>query len=186
MSTASAGQRAGNLIALFWALLIYAAFTLIKIAAFAPVCVMLNAEGLRLLIPGLAFKLYRFPGLAFLKRYAETRNLDVAPFFAVILLFTAMYLSQKLIEGFIFTDDDLETTGRHPLFYRIFICTVGFVLLAADATIFYLSVVSTGWRGATWSLPACLATCAYLVVIVVVSLISVSLSHSIHALKRAG
>ena len=58
------------------------------------------------------------------------------------------------------------------------------VILGADAYFFYLAIIETGWGGTAISFTAILATAAYVVVLLFVSLVSVNLKESIQQLRE--
>jgi hypothetical protein len=177
-------RRRGISAALIFAYLRHWIWTVFKIVVFGMLYIYLISEGLRLVIPALGQKLWKLPGLSILRNYEETHRLDLAPVFAIVLLIAVFYLWCRVLEGWIFPDHDLQTLGRHPGRYRLFIITLGSVVLGADLVLFYVSMTSMGWKGVVFSLPALLATAAYAACVIFVSFVSVALHKTIIDLKK--
>jgi hypothetical protein len=171
-------------VALVAAYLRHWAWTIFKIVVFGVLYCYLISEGLRFLIPALGTKLWKLPGLAFLRDFEETHKLDLAPFFAIVLLIAVFYLWCRLLEGWVFPDSALEDLGRHPGRYRLFITILGSVVLCCDACLFYVAMCKMGWKGTVLSLSALLATAAYVACLIFVSFVSVTLHKSITDLKK--
>ena len=61
---------------------------------------------------------------------------------------------------------------------------LGLVIIGADSVLFYVAMTRVGWQGATFSLPAFLATLAYVAVLIFVSFVSITLSQRIVELRK--
>lgn len=173
MSSATSSLSAALVLAhvKFW---LWKALTMLVLG---PIYCSVIAEGLRLFVPVLGQKLYKLPmpGFAQLALYQETRRLDLAIFLALFLLIAVWWLWEQVLKVLLSTDSAFQDSGWNPDIYKRLVLILGVVVLVADSALFYVSMVQMGWGGARFSLPAVLATAAYVAVIVFVSLVSLNL-----------
>lgn len=155
----------------------YWAWKAVTIVVLAPIYCSVIAEGLRMLVPALGQKLYKLPipGIASLAQYQELRRLDLAIFLALFLLIAVWWLWEQLLRVILGSDAAFRDSGWNPDAYKRVVLILGMIVLGADACLFYVSMVQMGWGGTRFSIPALLATAAYLAVIVFVSLVSLNL-----------
>lgn len=155
----------------------YWLWKLVTIVILAPIYCSVIAEGLRMLVPPLGQKLYKLaiPGFAMFGQYQETRRLDLAIFMSVFLLVAVWWLWEQVLKVFLSTDALFENCGWNPEAYTRVVLILGVVILGADACLFYVSMVQMGWGATRLSVPALLATAAYIAVIIFVSLVSLNL-----------
>lgn len=155
----------------------YWLWKLVTIVILAPIYCSVIAEGLRVLVPPLGQKLHRLaiPGFAMFGQYQETRRLDLAIFLAMFLLIAVWWLWEQVLKVFLSTDAAFEGSGWNAEAYARVVLILGVVILGADACLFYVSMVQMGWGSTRLSVPALLATAAYIAVIIFVSLVSLNL-----------
>src|SRR5207244_4350503 len=142
------------------------------------------SEGLRYSVPPLGHKLYKIPGLSTLQDYEGTYALDMAQFLAMFMAIAVYFLWEKILELRLQSEDTFDDRGWNPETHRQLILFLGAVILGADACLFYVAMTQMGWRGTTFSIPAFLATSAYLAVLVWVSFVTLSLRKAITDLKK--
>jgi hypothetical protein len=164
-------------LAFAWALVKYVTWKAITFLGFGPIYVIVIAEGFRLLVPALGQKLHKLPipGLAGLAQYQESRRLDLALFLAIFLLVAVWWLWEQVLKIILTTKPLYQDCGWHVDLYKRLILILGVIVLGADAALFYSAMVQIGWGGTRISIPALLATAAYLAIIVFVSLVSINL-----------
>src|SRR5438128_1827074 len=92
------------------------------------------SDGLRYVVPLLAQKLYRLPGLGGLREYEAFYRIDLAPFFAVFLLLAVFSSAQRFLL-FWLGDMPAEDLSRGAKF----ILATGGVILFGDACLFYIA-----------------------------------------------
>jgi hypothetical protein len=155
----------------------YWLWKLVTIIVLAPIYCSVIAEGLRMLVPALGQKLHKLPIPAFstFGQYEETRRLDLAIFMALFLLVAVWWLWEQVLKVFLSNEDTFHDSGWNAEAYKRVVLILGIIILGADACLFYASMVQIGWGGTRLSVPALLATAAYLAVIVFVSLVSLNL-----------
>ncbi len=158
----------------------YHAWSVLIHVVFAAVYIAIIAEGFRILIPTLAQRLYKLPGLGFLKDYEATYKLDVAICMALFMMLAVLYLWHRLVEKWLGTTDSLYTPhyddeGWSHRHHMMLLWTLGTVVLGCDTYLFYTSIVSLTWGDSEFSFTSFIATLAYLAILVFVSYISVIL-----------
>ena len=136
------------------------------------------SEGLRQIVPVLAQRLYKLPGLTFLQDYEATYRLDLAPFFALFLLIAVWYLWGLVLNIWIF-EYDLE---HYSEAHRQLIAALAITILGADAYLFYAAVSQMGWS-TSFSFSAMIATATYLGVLIFVLYVSQNLRHEVQKLE---
>ncbi len=136
------------------------------------------SEGLRIAVPPLAQKLYKFPFLGFLRDYEETHRLDAAFFLALFVLVATWYLWQELLHLWLQREESPDTAPHLPRRLQL-IVTIGAIILGADLAIFYLSMAKRSWGGTLFSFPALVATLGYAGVLVFFSLVSRDLRNTV-------
>ncbi len=137
------------------------------------------AEGLRQLVPVLGQRLYKLPLLASLKNYEATYRLDLAPFFALFLLISVWHLWGIVLKLWVLEYDLQQYSEPH----RRMVAALAITILGADTYLFYAAVSQMGWSS-SFSLPAIIATAAYLGVLVFVLYVSENLRHEVQKLER--
>lgn len=130
-----------------------------------------------MLVPALGQKLHKLaiPGFSMFGQYQETRRLDLAMFMALFLLVAVWWLWEQVLKVFLSSEETFDKSGWNADAYKRVVLILGIIILGADACLFYASMVQIGWGGTRLSVPALLATAAYLAVIVFVSLVSLNL-----------
>jgi hypothetical protein len=136
------------------------------------------SEGLRQIVPVLAQRLYKLPGLTFLQDYEATYRLDLAPFFALFQLIAVWYLWGTVLNIWIFEYDLEEYSEAH----RQLIAALAITILGADTYLFYAAVSQMGWS-TSFSFTAMIATAAYLGVLIFVLYVSQILRHEVQKLE---
>jgi hypothetical protein len=139
------------------------------------------SEGLRTIVPALGQRLFKQPGLSFLKDYKETHRLDLAPFMAVFILIAVFYLWERILKIWLSSDRDLTWENE-----TILLMGLGSTILGADAILFYTAMAMDGWSGSMISISALLATVCYVAVIVFVSYVTVLLRSAIYSFGKEG
>ena len=155
-----------------WSVLIHVVFAAVYIA--------IIAEGFRILIPTMAQRLYKLPGLGILKEYEATYKLDVAICMSIFMMLAVLYLWHRLVEKWLGTTDSLYTPhcddeGWSHRHHMMLLWSLGAVVLGCDTYLFYTSIVSLTWGDSEFSFTSFVATLAYLAILVFVSYISVIL-----------
>lgn len=158
---------------------------LFKMFFFGFLYVYLISDGLRMLIPTLGQKLYKLPGLASLRSFEETHKLDLAVFFAAVLFVAVTMIWMYVIEAWLFPNRELGYDDVDHGRYRSFVFTLGIVILGSDLFLFYIAMLSVGWKGAYFSLSALLATLAYGACVVAVNFISVMFTYEFESVKKS-
>lgn len=139
------------------------------------------SEGLRTLVPALGQRLFKVPGLSFLKDYKETYRLDLAPFMALFILIAVFYLWERILRIWLSSDRDLAWENE-----TILLMGLGSTILGADGIIFYCAMAMDGWSGSFISISALLATVCYIAVTVFVSYVTVLLRSAIYSFGKQG
>lgn len=140
-----------------------------------PIYVVVISEGLRIILPTLAQRLYKLPFLHSLEYYEGAHLLDIAHFLALIIFIAVSVLWEYVIESWIYEGIEVsQVTARMNAITGF----LGFVILGADACLFYLAMASIGWGGARFSFSAVLGTLAYIAVLMFTSFMSVRLKYS--------
>lgn len=156
---------------------------LIAVVVVGPTYVAVISEGMRLLVPTLGQKLHKLPipGIGMLKGYAELYRLDIAHMMSIILLFAVWYLWLKLMVILFDGHHFFRRNPWNPATYTRVIAALAILILGADAALFYYAMTQQmGFMTAktTLSIPALLATAAYVGVLVFISFVSFNLEHS--------
>lgn len=168
-------------LATVWAYFKLVAWMLLSKIPLGVLYISVMADGLRFLIPALSQKLYKIPGLSWMRDYEATYRLDLAPLFSLFLLLAVYWLWGKILRIWLFDpdDDDLGLPTANPAAVRLIVVSLGLVVLGADMLLFYISMTQASWGGSAFSFSALLATAAYVSVLIFVSLISVTLHQSL-------
>lgn len=147
---------------------------------------MIVAEGLRLSISILAMPLRKIPipGFAVLGQYQETRKLDLACVFALVLMIAVFKLWDANLRQLYDAESRDEQLLANPEFHRALLMVLSVILLGADAVMFYVGISNQmegplGGGGGN-VLMSLMATVLYVGLVIWVSLESVRLD------KRAG
>ena len=159
----------------------YVAWRIVTLVAFATLYAFLVSEGYRIIFPTLARKLYTLPFLAFFRNYEDTHRIDLAVVMAIVLMFSVVFLWERLLELFIIeaprrqylSPDEFAKQSPENLFFVV----VGTVILACDGILFYLAVCSLSWGGVGFSFTALLATVAWIGIILTICHVSNKLRH---------
>ena len=146
------------------------------------VYVALVSEGLRSLIPTFGQRLYRQPGLSFLRDYEGWHKFDLAHVMACILL-VAVFSSWCINLRLWFAPHEfVARTGWRLEAYRLVATVLSWAVLICDACLFY-AAMSQGesiWDAAkTISWSAILATLLYCAIIVFLSFSYVTLEKKV-------
>ena len=168
---------------LAWARTRYLAFLVLTKPFFALIYFTMIAEGMRVVIPSSALKLYKVPGLGALQTDAIGYRLDVAHFLSIALLLAAWFFAEKALLLWLHPGDSPES-GYDYDNYRRLITVLATMVIGGDALMFYVSVTEMGWGGTVISFTAFVATCAYLGALMFVSLASVNLKKKINDLRE--
>lgn len=144
------------------------------------------SEGLRHLVHITAKKIHTVPGFGALRRYAWSHQIDSAQLLALFLLLFVFFFWGQILELWLMNKghDQFDDRGWRPETHRALLVTLGTVILGADVCLFYTAITWAGWRGSRFSVPALLATCAYLAIIVAVCFVSLTLKKSVTDLKH--
>lgn len=136
-------------------------------------------DGLRFVLPSLATKLSRIPGLNFLNDFELGYQLDMAVPMALFVLLAVFWLWDRALNMWLTGEDiPLNGTNRLPLFRvrsELFVYGMAFVVLSADSVLFYISIVRSNWGGSPISFTAMLATVLYAAVLIFVTLVALEL-----------
>lgn len=162
-----------------WAYFKYWVWQMVTKPSLGVIYLSVISDGLRYLVPPLAQRLYKLPGLSVLQDYEETYRLDLAPFFAFFLLIAVWYLWEKLLQLWLGWDEALDGSEWNLEAYRRLISTLGVAIVGADACLFYVAMTQVGWRGMHFSFSALVATAAYVGVLIFVSLVTVNLRRAL-------
>lgn len=160
----------------------YILWRIVTLAAFGGVYITIVAEGYRILIPTLSKKIFTLPFLGFLRQFEDAHRIDLAIVMSVILMFSVVFLWEKLLDRFVFNAHErLSSYSRreadtafaeHQFFF-----IVGVVILVCDALLFYFGVSNLSWGGG-FSFTAVIATAAYISVILTIAHVSNRLRHN--------
>jgi hypothetical protein len=153
-------------------------WTIFAKGIFAMVYVGILSEGFRVLVPAMTRKVYRLPFLGFLKQYEEFYKLDLAPIFALILMFAVFWLTGRMIRAWL----DLRPDHRLSQGERIDIC-FGAPLFVLDSLFFYFGACHMKWGSVGLDIWVLLATVTYSLVVLYVSYVSVTLHMAIEELE---
>ncbi len=137
--------------------------------------VSVMAKGVVYSFPEFGARLSKSPMLASLARYEETKTLQVAHAFSLLFLIV-VFASWELILRSVCRDEKLFARLKKPDNARRIMYCVGAGVLAADCWFYYSGITNSGWKGASLSFSALLATVGFIAVNVAVSLFSVFLS----------
>jgi hypothetical protein len=168
------GKERGDWMSLWILRIKYYLWVVVTKVMIGIIYVSLISEGLRTIAPGLGQRLYKQPGLNFLKDYKETYRLDLAPILAAFILVAVFYLWERILKIWLSCDDEFE--WKHD---TILVVGLGSVILVADAICFYCAVAMDGWSGSFISISAFLATVCYIAIVVFVSYITVLLRSAV-------
>lgn len=136
-------------------------------------------DGLRFVLPSLATKLSRIPGLGFLNDFELGYQLDMAVPMALFVLLAVFWLWDRTLNMWL-AGEAIPFNGRSrlPLFRlrsELFIYGMAFIVLSADSVLFYISIVRSNWGGSPISFTAMLATVLYAAVLIFVTLVALEL-----------
>ena len=131
------------------------------------VYITLISEGLRLLIPVLGQKLYKFPlpFVSAMRNYHPWDRLDLAYFFSILLLIAVWYLWKVTLKVYLSYEGQAVPPGWDPAKYRGFVLTIAVIILSADAFLFYFAMTQQVYWKTQFSFTALLATGAYICVL---------------------
>lgn len=127
------------------------------------------SEGLRIVVPTLAMKLYKIPGCGWMKEYEAFYRLDLAPFIAFFLLLAVWFLWSKVLDLYLQPGELLWNRENRMLI------NLAFVMLGADACLFYAAMTEMGWGGGGLSFSALFASAAYIGMVIFVTYVSLQL-----------
>ncbi len=161
----------------------YWAWKLFCIAVIGVIYVAVVSAGLRYLLPDLGQRLYKVPGLSWMYHYENTHRLDLAHGLAVFLFIGVWVLWNRVLRLYLQPNLVLSQCRFNPEAYQRLVVTLGVVILGADACLFYCAMTQVGWRGTSFSVPALLATAAYVALLVFCSFVSCTLQQHIDDLK---
>lgn len=170
--------------AVIWAYLKYWTWQVVTKTSWLVIYIAVISEGLRYSVPPLAQKLYKIPGLSDLQDYELTHAMDMAQLLALFMAIAVCFLWEEILELRLQSEDTFDDHGWNSETHRQLIVGLGVVILGADACLFYVAMTQMGWQGTTLSIPALLATCAYIAVLVWVSFVTISLRQTISDLKK--
>lgn len=137
------------------------------------------AEGFRLIMPALGQKLYRLPGLGWVRDYEATHRLDLANFFSIFMLVAVWYLWGMILSMWLRFDGAPDEGRLHGSRIKSLIISLGLVILLADAFLFYSAMVQMGWASTAFSFEALVATAAYLAMLVFVTFVGLVLHQNV-------
>ena len=158
----------------YWRCLQYSVWMILSKLVVGVVIFGIMTEGFRILVPPVSEKLFKLPFLHFLKRYEETRDLDLATLFAIALIFSVFALWTSVIEILLELD---KIQGFTP--DQLFTLILGIVLLGSDMLIFHAGIVESGWGGGKANFSSILATAAYASLLIFCCWFSVNLKRSL-------
>jgi hypothetical protein len=161
----------------------YFVFIVLTKSFFGLIYFTMIAEGMRVVIPSSALKLYKVPFLAALEADEIGHRLDVAHFFSIALLLAAWYFAEK---GLLLWLRPGETPDGDYDYdnYRRLITVLAAMVIGGDGLMFYTAVTEMGWGGTVISFTALVATCAYIGALMFVALASVNLKKKIDDLRK--
>jgi hypothetical protein len=150
----------------------------------AVLSVAISSEGLRVLNPEFGQKLAKLPipGAFLLEQDEIGHRLDVAHGLALILV-TVVFLSWANVLRHWLLPDEPERHGFDADNYHFITTAIGFLILTADAALFFYGCVQMSWGGG-FSVTTLIATVAYVSVVIAVSLVSVELHQRVRNLSR--
>ncbi len=171
--------------ALFWAWNKFLGWLAITKIGLAVIYVSMIREALATLIPALAQKLSRaVPGLGFLANFDETRQLDLAFFMAIFLLLAVVCLWHKVLSMWLFGHrDKQESVTAYRRRREILYAVLAIVIITVDSSLFYYSMIQSGWGETAFSWSALLATIGYLVVLLFLTLATLQLGEGVREAK---
>ena len=137
--------------------------------------VSVMARGVAYSFPDFGAKLSKTPFLAFLARYEETKNLQIAHPFALLFLIVVFVSWEMILRMACGDESAFERFAKPEAAKRIMVC-IGTGVLVSDCWFYYSGITNSGWKGAAFSFSALLATVGFLAVNVAVSMFSVFLS----------
>jgi hypothetical protein len=149
----------------------------------AILCCTVNAQGARSMVPILGMPLHKlpFPFFSRLRDYEGLHRLDLAVLFSFLLLIAVWYLWTVMMWIWFAPNQFFARTGWEPEKYTRFVFALAIVILSADALLFYAGMVQEMgglFGGAVISIPAILATVAYMSALIFVSFVSVNLQRT--------
>lgn len=168
----------------FFARLKYLAWEIFTKLVLGLIYFSIISEGFRILIPILAERIHRFPGLGWMNDSEALYQIDLAHLMSLFMLIAVWYLWDRILTLWLdaeITFDDLSWNQDNDI---TFILLLGAVVLGADACLFYLSVSNVSWGGSSFSITAVIATAAYLAVLLFVTYVSIRLRKSLHHFKK--
>lgn len=174
----------GQLVVWIWRQTVYRAWLLVK-GALGVLYICVVSEGLRFLVPGLGMRLHKVPGLSFLYDYEDLHRLDLAHVLSLFMLFAVFYLWDKMLLLWLDSSENFDDGGWNPQANRQLIVALGWIILGADACLFYVAMTQVGWGATSFSFAALLATAAYLAILIFVSYVTINLRKAIPRLRKA-
>lgn len=141
------------------------------------------SEGLRLVVPPLAQKIHKLPGLEGLNDYEATHALDLASLFSLFLL-AGVWVSWDRVLRFWLGVPLPGHESWDSRNYQRFVVGLGGVMLATDGALFYAAICQMGWGSPSFSFNAVLATAAYLTVLIFATFVSINLHQRVQSLEE--
>lgn len=142
------------------------------------------SEGLRLVVPPLAVRMHKLPGLGELKYYEASADWDLALPFSVFLLIGCTISWEKILRLFLgipLAGNEFGNTEN----YRRLVIGLGSLLLVSDMCLFYAAMGTMNWGSESGlSFGALLATAAYVGVLIFSAFISITLHQRAEYLRE--
>ena len=168
---------------LLWYRIKYWVWQLVTKAVIGTIYLSIITEGFRMLVPKLGQKLHRIPMLGWLDEYEATYRLDMAMCMALFMLIAVWTFWDRLLTLWLNHQIRFDGTLLNQTNQRKLIATLGPVLMAADAFLFFSAVGEVSWGGGGFTFTALFATAAYVAVLVFCIYVGISLRNDIQAQK---
>lgn len=170
---------------LIWAYFLFWFWNVVTKLLVTIVYLPLISQGLRYVFPDIGLRLYKLPGLAFLRDYTATYRIDLASVFVIVPLISAWILWHLNLELYLRPNAFAHRFQRWNLDrMRRMILTMGVIIIAGDACLFAAAFTLASWGAAKFSASAVLATLVYVTVLGFTTFVSLYLSESIDTLKK--
>ena len=170
--------------AIFRAALYYYTWQLLTKVFLGVVYMTVISEGFRHLIPALALRLSKVPGLSALDGFEFSYRIDLAHGFAFFMLLSVCFLWSRILVLWLEPGHHFDEIGWDDEHHVQLILTLGVIILCADACFFYIGVTQTTWGGSSFSFIAVVATAAYLSVLIWVTYVAAALHKKLKDAER--
>ena len=162
----------------------YWAFVTGKYLLFGFVYVTMIAAGMQMISSLAAMKLYKSPGLGFLKHYEVGYRLTVAHPLSVVVLLASFYIAEKAVLLWLRPGESPDKWFDADNYRRV-VTVLAVMVIGGDAVCYYLAVSEANWGGSAVSFVALVATLLYTGMMAAAAICSVNLKAAIRDAKTA-